>query len=49
MANNMYGCPMTEKLPVDRFKWVKNLSKIDEKYIKNMIKIVIKDFFKSIY
>ena len=34
-ANNMYGCPMTGKLPVDGFKWVKNVSKIDEEFIKN--------------
>ena len=26
---------MTEKLPVGGFKWVKNVSKIDEEYIKN--------------
>ena len=45
MANNMYGCPMTEKLPVDRFKWLKNLSKIDEKYIKKYDKDSNKGFF----
>ena len=35
-ANNLYGCPMTEKLPVGGFKWMKNASKIiDEGFIKN--------------
>ena len=26
---------MPQKLPVNGFKWVKNISKIDEKFIKN--------------
>ena len=34
-ANNLYECPMTGKLPVGGFKWVKNVSKIDEEFIKN--------------
>ena len=34
-ANYLYGCPMTGKLPVGGFKWVKNVSKIDEEFIKN--------------
>ena len=34
-ANNLYGCPMIEKLPVSSFKWVKNVSRIDEEFIKN--------------
>ena len=35
-ANNLYGCPITKKLPVGGFKWVKNASKIiDEECIKN--------------
>ena len=29
-ANNLFGCPVTEKLPVGNFKWVKNASKIGE-------------------
>ena len=33
-ANNLYGCPMTEKLPVGNFKWVKSTSKIDEVFTK---------------
>ena len=35
-ANNLYGCPMIEKLPVGGFKWVKIASRIiDEEFIKN--------------
>ena len=34
-ANNLCGWAMSQKLPVNGFKWVKNTSKIDEKFIKN--------------
>ena len=34
-ANNLYGWAMSQKLPVDGFKLVKNTSKIDEEFIKN--------------
>ena len=34
-ANNLYGWAMSQKLPVNGFNWVKNTSKIDEKFIKN--------------
>ena len=34
-ANNLYGCPVIKKLHVGGFKWVKNVSKIDEKFKKN--------------
>ena len=34
-ANNLYGRAMSQKLPVNSFKWVKNTSKIDEEFIKN--------------
>ena len=34
-ANNLYGCPMIKKLPVGSFKWIKNVSRIDEEFIKN--------------
>ena len=46
-ANNMYGWKMSQKLPVKGFKWVKQkkLSKFNEDFIKNMMKIVIGDIF----
>ena len=35
-VNNLYGCPMTEKLPVGGFKFVKNAPKIiNEGFILN--------------
>ena len=34
-ANNLYGWAMSEPLPVDGFDWIKDLSKIDEDFIKN--------------
>ena len=34
-ANNLYGWAMSQKLPVDGFKPVKDVSKIDEDFIKN--------------
>ena len=34
-ANNLYGFSMIKKVPVGGFKWVKNVSRIDEEFIKN--------------
>ena len=46
-ANNLYGWAMSQKLPVGNFKWIEKyeISKFDEKFIKNLMKIVIKDTF----
>ena len=33
-ANNLYGWAMSQKLPVNGFKWIKNLSKFNEEFIK---------------
>ena len=35
-ANNLYGWEMSQKLTVDGFKWVKDLSKIDDDFIKKL-------------
>ena len=34
-ANKLYASAMSQKLPLSSFKWVKNVSKIDEDFIKN--------------
>ena len=34
-ANNLYGKAMTEKLPVRVFKWVNDISKMDEDFVKD--------------
>ena len=34
-ANNLYGKAMTEKLPVRGFKWLDDISKIDEDFVKD--------------
>ena len=36
-ANNLYGWAMSQKLPVDNFKWIAkdDISKFDENFIKN--------------
>ena len=34
-ANSLYGCAMSQPLPVDGFDWVENLSTTDEDFIKN--------------
>ena len=34
-ANNLYGWAMSQKLPVNGFKWINDVSQIDEKLLKN--------------
>ena len=34
-ANNLYGWAMSQKLPLDSFKWKTNMSKFNEEFIKN--------------
>ena len=34
-ANNLYGWAMSQKLPINDFKWVKDLFQFNESFIKN--------------
>ena len=34
-ANNLYGRAMSQKVPVNDFKWIEDTSKINEELIKN--------------
>ena len=34
-ANNLYGWAMSQKLPVNGFKWVEKLSRFNERFIQN--------------
>ena len=44
-ANNLYGWAMSQKLPVNGFKWVKNLSKFNEIFIRNYDETSNKGYF----
>ena len=46
-ANNLYEWAMSQKLPVNGFKWINNLSKFNESFKKIMMKTVIKDIFSK--
>ena len=34
-ANNLYGWAMSQKIPVNNFKWVEDTSEINEEFVKN--------------
>ena len=44
-ANNLYGWEMSQKLPVDGFKWIEDVSQFTVDFIKNYDEIVIKAIF----
>ena len=34
-ANNLYGCTISQRLPVNCFEWIEQLSQLDERFIRN--------------
>ena len=47
-ANNLYGWTMSQKLPVNGFKWVKNSSKFNEDFIKEYDKNSDEGYFLEV-
>ena len=47
-ANNLYGYPMCEKLPVNGLKWVEDLSQFNEDFIKNYDETSNKGYFVEV-
>ena len=46
-ANNLYGWAMSQKLHVNNFIWVTNLSKFNESFIKNYDETVLLGIFSK--
>ena len=47
-GNNLYGWTMSQKLPVKNYKWVKNISKFCESFIKSYNEESDKRYFLEI-
>ena len=47
-ANNLYGWAMSQKLPVDGFKWIKKLFEFNEDFIKNYDEDSNKGYFLEV-
>ena len=48
-ANNLYGWAMSQKLPVDGFKWKENISKSNEDFIQNYDEDSNKEYIPEVH
>ena len=44
-ASNLYGWALSQKSPVNGSKWEDDISRFNERFIKAIMKTVIKDIF----
>ena len=44
-ANKLYGCAMSQKLPVNNFEWIKDTSQLNEDFIKNYYEESDEEYF----
>ena len=47
-ASHLYGWAMSQKLPVNGFEWVKNLSKFHQDFIRNYYENSKKGYFLEV-
>ena len=47
-TNNLYGWRISQKLPVNGFKWIEETSQFNEDFTKTIMKIVMKDIFLNL-
>ena len=47
-ANKLYGWIMSQKLPVNGFEWVENLSRFNEIFVKNYNENSNKGYFLEV-
>ena len=47
-ANNLYGKAMTEKLPVRGFRWMTDISRMDEEFVRSYDKNDIKGYILEV-
>ena len=48
IVNNLYGWEMSQKLPVNKFKWIEDTSQFDEDFIKSYNKESDKGYFLEV-
>ena len=47
--NKFYGCAMSQKLPVNNFKWIEDISKFNDNFIKSYNEESDRGYFPKIH